>query len=401
MVHKHEFKRVFLAVMDGAGAGEAPDAAAFGDAGSSTLCHIAQSAKLHIPNLLGLGLGCIEGLGECFPPASKPLASYGRMNEASPAKDTTTGHWEMMGVIRAHSGQVFPHGFPPAVIDELERRSGRGLIGNEVASGTEIIQRLGAEHLLTGSLIVYTSADSVMQIAAHETIVPPPVLYRVCRVARELMQGGWEVDRIIARPFKGDEKSGFVRTLNRRDFSIPPPSNFLDTLRSAGVEVTVVGKLDDIFAGRGFSRSLHTGSSADTAAALQNEMGRSQGFWFINFIDFDQLYGHRNDVQGFAHALDEFDEWLGGFLPQMQPPDLLLITADHGNDPTTPSTDHSREYVPLLAYAPAFPRGVALGTRSTFADAGAAVLEAFKLVKPDGLAGEGFCGNITGIPMTR
>jgi phosphopentomutase len=401
MSHQQQFNRVFLIVMDGAGAGEAPDAAAFGDAGSSTLCHIAQAAKLNIPNLLELGLGCIEGLGDCFPPANKPLASYGRMREASPAKDTTTGHWEMMGVVRAQSPQTFPAGFPPAVIDELERRSGRSFIGNEVASGTEIIQRLGAEHLLTGSLIVYTSADSVMQIAAHETIVPLPVLYRVCRVARDLMQDSWEVDRIIARPFKGDEKSGFVRTLNRRDFSIPPPHNFLDVMRAAGVEVTLAGKLDDIFAGRGFSRSLHTGSSADTAAAVQSEIGRTQGFWFVNFIDFDQLYGHRNDVQGYARALGEFDEWLGCFIPQLLRADLLLITADHGNDPTTPSTDHSREYVPLLAYAPAFPRGVALGTRPTFADIGASVLEAFCLAKPDGLAGEGFCGNLTGSPIAR
>ena len=388
------FQRVFVLVMDGVGAGESPDAAAFGDEGSNTLCHIAQATKLAVPNLVQLGLGCIEGLGECFTPVPSPIASYGRMREASPAKDTTTGHWEMMGVIRDHAPRTFPHGFPPELMAKLSHATGSSFIGNEAASGTEIIQRLGEEHLRTGALIIYTSADSVMQIAAHETIVPLQRLYRVCRQARELMQGDYEVDRIIARPFQGNAAGSFVRTLNRRDYSIAPPRNYLDELKAAGIEVTLVGKLEDIFAGRGFTRSMHATSNVDAALALQNDMGRESGFWFVNFIDFDQHCGHRNDVQAYARALNEFDEWLGVFLPQVQPGDLLIITADHGNDPTTKCTDHSREYVPLLAYTP-LARATALGTRSTFADAGATVMQALGIGNRRGLAGESFCGSIS------
>jgi phosphopentomutase len=388
------FKRVFLLVMDGVGAGEAPDAATFGDEGSSTLCHITQSVKLNVPNLLQLGLGCIEGLGACFTPTPSPLASYGRMREASPAKDTTTGHWEMMGVIRDHAPRTFPRGFPPELMAKLSHATGSSFIGNEAASGTEIIQRLGEEHLRTGALIVYTSADSVMQIAAHETIVPLQRLYRVCRQARELMQGEYEVDRIIARPFQGSVAGSFVRTLHRRDYSIAPPRNYLDELKAAGIEVTLIGKLEDIFAGRGFTRSFHTSSNEDTALGLQNDMGRESGLWFVNFIDFDQHCGHRNDVQAYARALGLFDDWLGAFLPQIRTTDLLIITADHGNDPTTRCTDHSREYVPLLAYTPSA-RGRALGTRSTFADAGATVMQALGMGNLRGLAGESFCGSIS------
>ncbi len=387
------FRRVFLIVLDGVGAGESPDAAAYGDAGSSTLCNLSRAARLELPTLLSLGLGNIEGLGECFPPATHPLAAFGRMLAASPAKDTTTGHWELMGIVRKRAPQTFPHGFPPELMAELSRITGSRFIGNEVASGTEFIQRLGDEHMRTGALIIYSSADSVMQIAAHEEIVPLKKLYRICKEARQLMQGEYEVDRIIARPFIGDKENGFTRTLNRRDFSIPPPPNFLDSLVAEGVEVTLIGKLDDVFAGRGFTRGTHTACNADTASALQDDMGRSDGFWFVNFIDFDMLYGHRNETLGFALALNEFDEWLGGFLPQLLLADLLIITADHGNDPTTASTDHSREYVPLLAFTPGAP-GVALGTRATFADAGATALSALGVEPAHGLAGESFCGSI-------
>jgi len=386
--------RLFLLVMDSVGIGAAPDAGDFGDSGSATLQHILAEAAPVLPTLAGLGLGNIMREPGLLPPAPSPLASFGRLQPAGAAKDTTTGHWELMGVIRKTAPRTYPGGFPPELVEELERRIGRGVLGNKPASGTEIIEELGAEHLQTGKVIGYTSADSVLQVAAHEEVVPPEELYRICRIARDLTHGEYEVDRVIARPFVGAPEVGFRRTEGRRDFGLPPPFNCLDALSEAGVAVTLVGKLEDIFAGRGFSRSLHTTNSRATGDALLKLKREDRpGFVFANFIDFDMLYGHRNDVEGYARELAWFDGWLAGFTADWNPADLLLLTADHGNDPTTASTDHSREYVPLLAFTGSGP-GRDLGTRSSFADVGATALEAFRVNQPAGIAGTSFYANI-------
>ncbi len=393
------FQRVFLIVMDGVGVGAAPDAAAFGDEGSCTLGHVAANAELHLPTLLSLGLGNIEGSGSSLLPADSPEGFFGRLTEASLAKDTTTGQWELMGVIRQRAPRSYPNGFPRELVEEFSRRIGREVLGNRPASGTEIIAELGAEHVRTGAVIVYTSADSVFQIAAHKDVVPLDELYRICGIARELMQNEWEVDRVIARPFIGDSEQGFVRTAERRDFSLAPPYNYLDLLSEAGVRVVLIGKLEDIFAGRGFDESMHTSCSEETGQALSElkRIGRP-GFYLANFIDFDMLYGHRNNTEGFADALCAFDRWLTGFIADWPATDLLILTADHGNDPTTPSTDHSRECVPLLVYH-TLPVGAGvlrdLGTRRTFADVGATVALCFGRKKPEDLAGDDFCANIS------
>jgi len=399
------FKRVFLIVMDSVGIGEAPDAADFGDEGCCTLGHIAGQVKLRLPTLLSLGLGNIVAPAPGLKAVEHPSGFYGRMAEASAAKDTTTGHWELMGVIRQCAPPTYPDGFPPKLIEEFASRIGRGVLGNMAASGTEIISELGQEHLRTGAVIVYTSADSVFQVAAHKDIVPLDELYCICRVARELTYGEYPVDRVIARPFAGNSQTGFTRTPERRDYSRPPPYNYLDALIEAEVSVTLVGKLDDIFAGRGYRRSLHTACNAETGGALMELKGTgTAGFCFANFIDFDMLYGHRNDVAGYARALNEFDSWLAGFLADWRTGDLLILTADHGNDPTTDSTDHSREFVPLLVYH-SEPMGNtvirSLGTRRTFADAGATVAACLGVLKPAELAGEGFCANICSSPPSE
>jgi len=373
-------RRAILFVLDGVGIGELPDAADYGDEGSNTLANMAKAVGgLNLPNLQRMGLGNIERI-EGVPPAEKPIACYGKMREVSAGKDTTTGHWEIAGVIREKPFPTYPNGFPPEIIEAFEKAIGRKVLGNKPASGTAIIEELGEEHLRTGYPIVYTSADSVFQIAAHEEIVPVEQLYEWCRIAREILRGEHEVARVIARPFIGTP-GNFKRTPRRRDFSVPPPyPTLLDALTEAGLKVVTVGKIDDIFAGRGVTFAIHTSDNRD--GMQQVETLTVQGdfdFLWCTLVDFDTVYGHRNNPQGFAQALKEFDEWLGNFLPKLMGGDLLIITADHGNDPTTPSTDHSREYVPLLIWTPSLKEGKPLGVRQTFADVAATIADWLKV----------------------
>lgn len=375
-------RRVILLVMDGCGVGAAPDAAQYGDYGENepnTLGHLAEAVGgLHLPRLQRLGLGNILPL-RGVPPAERPLAAYGRMQERSAGKDTVTGHWEMMGIITPEPFPTYPHGFPPEVIEPFERAIGTRVLGNIPASGTEIIKQLGEEHLRTGYPIVYTSADSVFQIAAHEEVIPLPRLYEMCMIARRLLQPPHHVQRVIARPFVGRDASSFRRTENRRDFPLPPPYNLIDQLAEAGRRVYAVGVIGQVFAERGFAHSVRTGNNAEHLRATLEAMEQPADFIFANFEDFDMLYGHRNDPQGFARALEAFDEGLEQVIGRMRPDDLLVLTADHGNDPTTPSTDHSRELVPLLCYSPSLQGGIDLGTRSTFADIAATLADLFGL----------------------
>ena len=371
--------RIVLLVFDSVGVGEMPDAAEYGDVGSDTLGHIAASRPLRLPNLCSLGLANIRPL-DGLAPVVQPLGCYGKCALASPGKDTTTGHWEMAGIHLDKPFPLYPHGFPPEVLGEFERRIGRRSLGNCTASGTEIIARLGAEHLRTGSPIVYTSADSVFQVAAHEETIPLPELYRMCEIAREILTGPHEVGRVIARPFVGTP-GAFVRDgAARHDYAVPPPPGMLlDRLAERGVPVWSVGKISEVFLGRGIAHSAKTRDNAEgmlrTVDALR-EMER--GLIFANLVDFDMLYGHRNDVEGYAAALEAADAWLPTLLAALGDGDLLILTADHGNDPTTPSTDHSREYVPLLVYGPRAKRGVDLGIRATLADIGQTVAENFE-----------------------
>lgn len=372
------FERVFLVVLDSLGVGELPDAAEYGDEGSDTLGNLARAVPLRLPNLARLGLGNI-GAFEGVPPAPSPLACYGRSALASPGKDTTTGHWEMAGIRLARPFPTYPGGFPAGIIREFERRIGREVLGNVPASGTEIIERLGEEHIRTGRPIVYTSADSVFQVAAHEEVIPLPELYRICGIARELLRGEHEVGRVIARPFLG-RPGAFVRDhQNRRDYAVAPPRGMLlDRLAEAGVPVCAVGKIYDIFLGRGISEHRKTRDNAHGMAEILRAAGSfPRGLVFANLVDFDSLYGHRNDAWGFARALEAVDAWLPGLLDRLRGDDLLILTADHGNDPTTPSTDHSREYVPLLVYGPRARHGVDLGTRRSLADVGQTVAANF------------------------
>ena len=352
-----------------------PDAAAYGDAGSDTLGNIARQRGLRVPNLCALGLGNLKVIPE-LPKASRPEAAFGRCTLQSPGKDTTTGHWEMVGIHLARPFPLFPNGFPPEIIREFEKRTGRSVLGNKAASGTEIIKELGEEHVRTGSPIVYTSADSVFQIAAHEAVIPVPELYRICEITRDLMRGPWEVGRVIARPFIG-EPGNFRRTPNRHDYAVPPPPGMLlDRLAERGVEIRSVGKISDVFLGRGIASQQKTVSNADGMAKTLGAMrGFERGLVFTNLVDFDQQYGHRNDVEGYGRAIEEFDAWLPQFRASLEPDDLAILTADHGCDPTTPSTDHSREYTPLLAFGPR--AGVDLGLRETLSDIGQTVAENF------------------------
>jgi phosphopentomutase len=371
------FRRVIWIVLDSVGIGEMPDAAKYGDAGSDTLGNIARRRQLHLPNFCSLGLANIKPLTG-LEPADEPNGAYGKCALASPGKDTTTGHWEMVGIHLEKPFPLFPHGFPPAVMDEFERRIGRHAIGNKAASGTEIIKELGEEHVRTGSPIVYTSADSVFQVAAHEEVIPLFELYKICETAREILRGPYEVGRVIARPFIG-EQGNFTRTPNRHDYAVPPPKGMLlDQLADRGIDVYSIGKIFDVFLGRGIREYVKTKSNADglekTLEAM-NEVDR--GMIFVNLVDFDQQYGHRNDVEGYARALEEVDRWLPEFSAKLLPDDLAIFTADHGCDPTTPSTDHSREYVPLLVYGPAVKHGVNLGTRGSLSDIGQTVAENF------------------------
>ncbi len=372
------FRRILLVVFDSVGIGEMPDAAVYGDAGSDTLGHIAAARALSLPNLRALGLANIRPL-QGVAAADQPLACYGRCALASPGKDTTTGHWEIVGIHLPKPFPLYPRGFPPEVLGEFQQRAGRKAIGNCTASGTEIIERLGEEHMRTGFPIVYTSADSVFQIAAHEDVVPLPELYRMCEIARDILRGPHEVGRVIARPFTGSIGSFKRDGAARHDYAVPPPAGMLlDRLAGRGVPVHSVGKIHDVFLGRGISHSAKTKDNAEGMAKTLDAMREAdRGFIFTNLVDFDMLYGHRNDVEGYARALEAADAWIPSVLDALREDDLFIITADHGNDPTTPGTDHSREYVPLLAYGPKANRGVNLGTRHTLADIGQTVAHNF------------------------
>jgi len=380
------FERIIWIVLDSVGIGELPDAADYGDVGRDTLGHIARSRPLKIPTLTGMGLGNIKPLDH-VPPVTAPAASYGKGATVSPGKDTTTGHWEMAGVWLEQAFPVYPQGFPKALIEEFERQIGRRTLGNKPASGTEIIKELGEEHLRSGFPIVYTSGDSVFQIAAHEEVIPLAELYRMCEIARKLLDGPNRVGRVIARPFRG-EAGNFRRTENRHDYAVEPPRPMLlDVLSERQVPVFGIGKIHDIYNGRGVDKFVTTKSNADGMAKLTDSLSRqANGLIFANLVDFDMLYGHRKDVEGFARSLEEFDALLDPMLRLLRPSDLLMITADHGcdPDPVNPTTDHSREYVPILAYTPAAARGVDLGVRNTLADMGQTIAENFGGTIPRG-----------------
>ncbi len=356
--------------MDSVGIGELPDAAEYGDQGSNTIGNIARRVPLQVPTLRALGLARVAAIGGAPAPA-EPKAAVGRMAEASAGKDSVTGHWEMMGIVLDRPFPVFPNGFSAEVIAAFARQTGRGVLGNRAASGTEIIDALGPEHMRTGSLIVYTSADSVFQIAAHEDIVPVPELYRACEIAYALVGEGLGVGRVIARPFVGTP-GHFRRTTNRRDYALPPAGEtLLDRVKAAALPVVAIGKIEDLFAGRGITRAIHTKSDDDGMDWVEREMETvERGLIFTNLVDFDTQYGHRNDIEGYAKNLERFDARLSAILPRLREDDLLIVTADHGNDPTTPSTDHAREYVPLIVAGRHVRAGVDLGTRRTFADLG-------------------------------
>jgi phosphopentomutase len=373
------FQRVIWIVLDSVGIGELPDAADYGDVGRDTLGHIARSRPLKLPNLVRLGLANIKPLAHLTPPA-QPAGSYGKGVTVSPGKDTTTGHWEMAGIWLDQAFPVYHHGFPEELIAEFERQIGRRTIGNKPASGTEIIKELGEEHVRTGFPIVYTSGDSVFQIATHEDVIPIAELYRMCEIARKLLDGPNRVGRVIARPFTGPP-GNFRRTERRHDYAVEPPRPMLlDVLAEHGVPVFGVGKIHDIYNGRGVGNYVTTKNNADGMARLTESLTRQPGgLIFANLVDFDMLYGHRKDVEGFARSLEEFDALLGPFLAQLRPSDLLIITADHGcdPDPVNPTTDHSREYVPILAYTPRVAHGTNLGIRDTLADMGQTIAENF------------------------
>ena len=369
-------KRVFLIVLDSVGIGEMPDAADWGDEGSNTLKAIRNHPEFNCPNLTEMGLFSIDGIDEKIPSSR---TCYARMSESSKGKDTTIGHWEIAGIYSPKPLPTYPNGFPKEVLDEFEKRTGRGVLCNKPYSGTEVIKDYGEEHLKTGKLIVYTSADSVFQIAAHEDLVPIEELYRYCEIAREMLQGEHGVGRVIARPFTGEYP--FKRTPRRHDYSLIPPSATVPSvMKEKGYDVISVGKIFDIFAGQGFTESYPTVNNEDGMDKTMGIANRDfNGLCFVNLVDFDMVYGHRNDIAGYARALTAFDCRLGELLPKLGEEDLLIITADHGCDPATPSTDHSREYTPMIAYGKKLKEGVNLGTRESFADIGATVLEWFGL----------------------
>ena len=388
------FRRAIVIVMDSVGIGELPDASVYGDQGSNTVGNIAKRIPLRVPTLRSLGFDRIASIGtapdldlistrsrpdlDLISTRSAPRGAVGRMAEASAGKDSVTGHWEMMGIVLDRAFPTFPHGFAPEIIAEFSRLTGRGVLGNKAASGTQIIDEFGPEQMRTGALIVYTSADSVFQIAAHEEIVPIPELYRHCEIAYTLVGEGLGVGRVIARPFIG-APGQFKRTSNRRDYALPPTGEtLLDRIRAASIPVVAIGKIEDLFAGRGITQGIHTVSDDDGMDKVEAQMNTvDRGLIFTNLVDFDAQYGHRNDVEGYAANLERFDARLAGLLPQLRADDLLVITADHGNDPTTPSTDHAREYVPLLVTGALVRTGVDLGTRKTFADLGQTLAELF------------------------
>jgi len=382
--------RVILIVLDSVGIGALPDAGKYGDEGSDTVGNVARAVGLKVPVLRSLGLARVARLDGDRP---TPRGAAGRMAEASAGKDSVTGHWELMGVVLERPFPTFPNGFPPDVMLEFERRIGRPTLGNRAASGTVIIEELGDEHVRTGSPIVYTSADSVFQIAAHEDVIPVPELYRMCGVAFDLVARGLGVGRVIARPFIG-APGAWTRTSRRRDFALEPTgTTLLDRLVEAGRTTVGIGKIEDLFAGRGLTRAAHTTSDAHGLDLVAGEMDTlADGLIFANLVDFDTVYGHRNDPAGYAANLERVDERLGTILPALRPSDLLVVTADHGNDPTTPSTDHSREYVPVMVAGATVTPGVDLGTRPTFADLGQTLAELFGVAPLD--HGQSFLADI-------
>ena len=368
-------KRVFLIVLDSFGIGAMPDSESFGDVGVNTLASCATSDKLYIPNMLRAGLGNIDGV-TCLPKEAAPMGAYARLKEVSMGKDTTIGHWEIAGIVSENPLPTYPDGFPDEVLIPFMEQTGRGVLANAPWSGTEVIDRFGQEHMETGKLIVYTSADSVFQIAAHEDIVPPEQLYEYCRIARKILQGKHGVGRVIARPFVG-EPGSFKRTANRHDFSLEPPKETLpEAVKNAGLDSIGVGKIHDIFAGIGLTEYVYNKSNANGMEHTDNFAARDfHGLCFVNLVDFDMQFGHRRDIPGYAAALTEFDSWLGRFLPTMGEEDVLMITADHGCDPGyTATTDHTREYIPLLILGKQI-KPVNLGTRASFADIAATVAE--------------------------
>jgi phosphopentomutase len=379
MTAQSKARRVVLIVIDSVGVGAMPDAPEWGDAGSDTVGNIARArGGLSLPNLGRLGLGNLLDV-QGTPPAAQPAGAYGRMAIASQGKDTMTGHWEMVGIKPEAPFRTYPEGFPQDLIAEFCRRAGvEGVLGNTVASGTEIIRELGEEHLRTGLPIVYTSADSVFQVAAHEGRFGLERLYEVCKVAREMLKPPHRVGRVIARPFVGESAETFKRTSNRHDYAIEPPHMLLDNLKEAGLSVMAVGKIEDIFSGHGITFAEHTKDNADGVRAIHKCLDMDQpGLIFANLVDFDMLYGHRRDVEGYAQALIAFDEALPGLMAKLGPEDVLVVTADHGNDPTYKGTDHTREYVPVLLYGGPVKAGVAVGTRDSLADLGATVADLF------------------------
>ena len=369
-------KRIFLIVLDSFGIGAMPDAPAFGDVGVNTLAACAGSRALHIPNLIAAGLGNIDGVS-CLPKTDKPLGAVARLTEASQGKDTTIGHWEIAGVISPRPLPTYPEGFPQEVLDAFTQATGRGCLCNKPYSGTDVIRDYGKEHMETGKWIVYTSADSVFQVAAHEDVVPLEELYDACRKARQLLRGEHGVGRVIARPFLGSPENRFQRTPRRHDFSLEPPAEtMLDAIKAAGLDTIAVGKIHDIFAGQGDTQYVLNTSNANGMEHTHRFAGEDfHGLCFVNLVDFDMLYGHRRDIDGYARALTEFDAWLGAFLPKLGPEDLVMITADHGCDPAyTATTDHTREYVPLVVLGQGV-KPVNLGTRGSFADVAATVTQ--------------------------
>jgi phosphopentomutase len=370
-------KRVFLIVLDSCGIGEEPDAAEYGDEGSNTLAACATSRYFDMPNMKKLGLFNIDGV-TCRPKEESPVGAFARLREISKGKDTTIGHWEIAGINSPKPLPTYPNGFPPEVIREFEKKTGRRVLCNKPYSGTEVIRDYGKEHVETGALIVYTSADSVFQIAAHESVVPLEELYRYCRIAREMLMGEHGVGRVIARPFIG-EYPNFTRTSNRHDFSIKPPKvTMLDQLKEKNFDVIAVGKINDIFVGQGITEAVRTKNNADgIERTIEYTAKDFNGLCFVNLVDFDMLYGHRNDVDGYAKALTYFDTKLPEIMKGLRDDDLLMITADHGCDPSTPSTDHSREYIPWVITGKQVRAGANVGTRPTFADIGATILDYF------------------------
>ncbi len=389
-----DIQRIIVMVLDGVGAGEAPDAADYGDTGSNSLTNTDRAVGgLNLPNMGELGFGYIAPMTG-VPPAPNPSGAYGRMRPTSAGKDTISGHWEMMGVILRKPLPTYPNGFPAEVIEEFERRIGRGTLGNKPMSGTEILKELGSEHVSTGKPIVYTSADSVFQIAAHEDVIPIKEQYEICLTAREMLKGEHGVGRVIARPFIGSSPENFKRTENRRDYPLQPPTKtMLVKAVEAGLEVCSVGKIDDIFAHSGITRSKHNENNADSLkGTIEFLEDRFRGLIFTNLIEFDMLFGHRNDPHGYANALKRVDDKVPEIRARMQDGDIAMFVADHGVDPTTESTDHSREYSPLLVFGKPVKGGVNLGIRGTFSDVAATIAEAFQLEPPE--IGVSFLGEI-------